>query len=378
MTTPESRGLLEAILAASLDAIITIDGEGRVVGWNPAAEKTFGYQQEEVLGESMSERIIPPQWREAHQQGMKRYMQTGVARIVGMRVEVTAMRKGGETFSCEVSFHPIRLPEGMFFTAYLRDLTEQKRVERELRDLSEAQTRFVADVSHEIKTPIAGILVYLEVLWRYRHMPEEEQLEVLDDCLKEARRLGRLVSDLLGLSNGQSLQMVESELRLDVLVKDTLRTLAATRQDILLEAGPLEFCRVLGDQDRLQQLLVILVGNALKYTPAGGRVMVQAQCEALGVCLKISDTGVGIPAADLTRVFERFYRSDHSRLGHDPGGTGLGLAIARWIVEAHGGTIHLESEVGKGTTAVVCLPHLKPDHGGGDGSKSGNESETGT
>lgn len=243
------------------------------------------------------------------------------------------------------------------------DITERKKVELALQEsqhrleqFSEAQKQFVAEASHEIKTPIAGIQGNLEVLLRYRNIPEEEKLEIIQDCLREAIRLGRLVSDLLGMVRGNSPWVLEEEVKLDQLVLDTLRAFEHQKGNHTLHTGVLESCTIMGDPQRLKQLLVILTGNALKYTPDGGTVTLSVKCEGSEVELRVADTGIGIPEADLERVFERFYRSSHKSLGKDPGGTGLGLAIAKTIVEEHAGQIHLESTVGKGTVVVVRLP----------------------
>lgn len=244
------------------------------------------------------------------------------------------------------------------------EITERKRVELALREsrerleqFSEQQKQFVSEASHEIKSPIAGIQGNLEILLRYRDIPEEEKLEIIQDCHKEALRLGRLVGDLLGMARGntQVLQL-EDEVRLDQVVLDTLRAFETQKGNHTLETGTLEECTILGDPDRLKQLLVILTGNALKYTPDRGNVTLSTSCQGVEVELRVKDTGIGIPAQDLEKVFERFYRASHRPLGKDPGGSGLGLAIARTIVEEHGGTIQLESQVGEGTTVVVRLP----------------------
>ncbi|GGJ47514.1 PAS domain-containing sensor histidine kinase [Deinococcus roseus] len=244
------------------------------------------------------------------------------------------------------------------------DITRRKQTELELeasekrlQHLLEGHRRFVSDASHEIKTPIAGIQGNLEVLLRYADIPEEEKREIIQDCHREAARLGRLVQDLLHLArSGSGMLMVQDEVRLDQLVQDTLRDFESIRGQRELQLGDVPECVVEGDPDRLKQLLVILVGNALKYTPDGGKVTVDLQDHDRWVLLHVTDTGIGIAEKDLHRVFERYFRADHSALGKDPGGTGLGLPIARWIVQEHGGEIHLESDLGKGTTVVVKLP----------------------
>ncbi|GEM46210.1 ATP-binding protein [Deinococcus cellulosilyticus] len=244
------------------------------------------------------------------------------------------------------------------------DITDRKQAELQLAEseqrlqgLIEGHTRFVSDTSHEIKTPLAGIQGNLEVLLRYDNIPAEEKREIIQDCYREAVRLGRLVTDLLSMARtGHGLLMLETELRFDHLVLDTVRDFESIKGQHELKVGEVSSCTVLGDPDRLKQLLVILTGNALKYTPDGGTVTLTLECHGDEVELVVKDTGIGIRQEDLPKVFERYFRADHSALGKDPGGTGLGLPIARWIVEQHGGQIVLESESGKGTTVRVRLP----------------------
>ena len=244
------------------------------------------------------------------------------------------------------------------------DITDRKQAELQLAEseqrlqgLIDGHTRFVSETSHEIKTPLSGIQGNLEVLLRYPHIPEDEKREIIQDCHREAVRLGRLVTDLLSMARtGHGLLMLETELRFDHLVLDTVREFEPIRGHHELKVGEVSSCTVQGDPDRLKQLLVILTGNALKYTPDGGEVTLSLECLGDEVELRVRDTGIGIRAEDLPKVFERYYRADHSALGKDPGGTGLGLPIARWIVEQHGGQISLESEPGKGTTVRVRLP----------------------
>ncbi|GEM46373.1 ATP-binding protein [Deinococcus cellulosilyticus] len=244
------------------------------------------------------------------------------------------------------------------------DITDRKEAEillkerdRQMQALLEGHKRFVSDASHEIKTPIAGIQGNLEVLLRYPDIPAEEKQEILQDCHREAVRLGRLVSDLLSLARAdRGILLLETDVRLDVMLQDLLREFEPLKGNHDLLLGEVAPCTVQGDPERLKQLLVILTENALKYTPAGGEVSLTLAREGDRAILKVQDTGIGIRQEDLPRVFERYFRADSSRLGQDPGGTGLGLPIARWIVEAHGGEIWLESQVGLGTTVVVSLP----------------------
>jgi len=220
-----------------------------------------------------------------------------------------------------------------------------------------AQQRFVSDASHELRAPLTAIQGNLELLSRHRSMPEAEREETLAEVTREANRLSRLVADLLALARADAgVSLKQRLLDLDVVVLDAFREARQLSQGQTLTLDPFETIQVIGDEDRLKQMVLILLDNALKYTPAHGHITLGLQCQEMGSKITVRDTGVGIPPEDLPHVFERFYRADPAR-GRDPGGTGLGLPIARWIVEQHGGKITLESQAGQGTVATVYLPH---------------------
>jgi len=220
----------------------------------------------------------------------------------------------------------------------------------------QAEKRFVTDASHELRAPLTAIQGNLDLLNRHPDMPEAERAESLTEVTREANRLARLVADLLALARADAgIVLNRCPLDLDAVILEAYRTarqLAHGQQFVL---DPFEPAAVEGNEDRLKQLLLILLDNALKYTPPGGRVTLGLRRHDRDVELIVRDTGIGIPAEDLPHVFERFYRADPAR-SRDPGGTGLGLSIAQWIVEQHEGTITLESQPGEGTTVIVRMP----------------------
>ena len=228
------------------------------------------------------------------------------------------------------------------------------KTEAQLRALHEAQQRFVADASHELRAPLTAIRGNVQLVQRHPEMSAEERDAALSEAARGTERLGRLVTDLLALAKGDGTALHLGRVALDELMLDAIAEAQHFRDSVSLEPGLIEPCLIEGDRERLRQLLIILLDNALKYTPLGGRVTAALQCNAREVEIRISDTGIGISEQALARVFERFYRAAPAE--HDPGGTGLGLAIARQITLAHGGSIWLESEAEIGTTAVVRLP----------------------
>ncbi|MHB1131034.1 MAG: sensor histidine kinase [Chloroflexota bacterium] len=221
------------------------------------------------------------------------------------------------------------------------------------------QQRFVADASHELRAPLTAIQANLELLERVPNMPADERAEVTQEASREAQRLTRLVADLLALARADAgVAMRRERVELDRVLLEARRDARALARGQALAVGALEPAVVEGDQDRLKQLCLILLDNALKYTPPGGQVTLSLRNGGGWAELAVQDTGAGISPEDLPHLFERFYRADPAR-ARDPGGSGLGLAIAKWIVDQHGGRITLASEPGKGTTATVALPVAK-------------------
>jgi signal transduction histidine kinase/CHASE3 domain sensor protein len=239
-----------------------------------------------------------------------------------------------------------------------QDITERKNIDLALRRINEAQKRFVGDAAHELRAPLTSIQGNLELLRRYPDMSDQDRLETIADAYHETARLGRLVADLLALARGDAGEGLRLEpMQLQEVLTDTIRQakhLAANHQ---LEYSEFKPCTVEGDHDRLKQLLLILLENAIKYTSKKGSIYCSLECDQDWAEIRIKDTGMGIAPEDIPFVFERFFRADKARTrGTNPGGTGLGLPIAQWIVAQHGGEIRLESQVGIGTTAILRLP----------------------
>jgi two-component system phosphate regulon sensor histidine kinase PhoR len=230
----------------------------------------------------------------------------------------------------------------------------------ELRRLEHVRTEFIANVSHELRTPLTAIQGYLETLLGGALEEREHARRFVEIAFRHTERLGRLLNDLTDLSNIElgkvSLRLAPTPLR--PIVDSVLELVAAKARDgeVTLTAEVSEVIQVQADHDRLVQVLINLVDNAVKYTPAGGSVTVRARPSADGrIEVSVSDTGIGIPRADLPRITERFYRVDKAR-SRELGGTGLGLAIVKHLVLAHGGDLAIDSAEGRGTTVRVLLP----------------------
>ncbi len=222
----------------------------------------------------------------------------------------------------------------------------------------EKQQQFVSDASHELRTPLSVIQAHAELLLRHPDHTIEEDSKHVSTVLQEARRMNKLVGGLLTLARSDSnqLELERKPVRLDLIVRESVNKMEmlAEVKELILNAEIDDCIPLEADEERLHQLLAILLDNAIKYTSEGGVVRVVCRKLAHTVQLEVEDTGIGIAPEDLPRVFDRFYRGDKVR-GRE-GGTGLGLAIARWIVERHGGKIRLESKPSVGTLVSVTLP----------------------
>jgi signal transduction histidine kinase len=226
-----------------------------------------------------------------------------------------------------------------------------------LETLFQAQQRLVADVSHELRTPLTTIQGNLDLLRRGAADDLITRGEALRTIGDQTTRMRRLINDLLLLAQADAgLKLRLQPVELDTLLLEVYREaqVMAQSQGVSVRLGAEDQALVQGDGDRLRQLLLNLVDNAIKYTSAGGQVTLGLSRSDGWAQVTVSDTGVGIAAEDLPHIFERFYRADRSR-GRS-GGSGLGLSIAEWIAQAHGGRIQVTSQVGKGSTFTVWLP----------------------
>lgn len=359
-----------AILDTSLDAVLLMDSAGLIVDWNPAAERIFGWSRAEVVGQSLGERIIPEELRAAHQRGLDHLTKTGEGPILGQRLELTALRRDGARFPIELSVNPLPRAERTLFVGFVRDITERQAADEKLRaakDAAEAASRakdhFVAALSHELRTPLAPVLLSAASLRSDPRLPADvrEQMAMME------RSIGleaRLIDDLLDLTR---ISRGKLSLRTESLEVHSLLSYAVdiVRDDARGKniAVALEFaavrCGMRGDPARLQQVFWNLLKNAVKFTPAGGRILVKTRDEENGgtrLIIEVSDSGLGFDPEVAEQIFQPFEQAGREG-DHRLGGLGLGLAIARAIVDLHGGKIRAHSAgVGLGATFTVELP----------------------
>jgi PAS domain S-box-containing protein len=367
---------LNSIVTASLDAVIASDRQGRIVEFNASAEKVFGYTASEVLGQPLADVIIPPHLRKAHADGMQRMMQGGAHRVVGHgRVKLEGMRKSGEVFPVELALEAAGQGEDMIVIGFLRDISAQVAAEQELveaRDRAlageKAKADFLAVMTHEIRTPLNGIMGNLTLLEETRISQQQERYT--NNMAISGRQLMRHVDTVLDIARFESGQIAPQEkpVHLGTLLQDIVdgQSGYAEGRGNRLQRGwvgaPLEW--VMTDAARLQQILLNLVGNAIKFTK-DGQILIEAEqlprdtaSGAAQVEFRIIDTGIGIAPQDQPRVFEDFQTVDTS-YQRAAGGTGLGLGIVRRLVQAMGGSLGVESTLGQGSVFWVRLPFVE-------------------
>lgn len=330
----EERETLEVVLGALPDGVILVEPDDSISYANPPAVALLGAIPERLttLAPGALQRIV----REARDVD---------------EVQVVDVEIGAPTRMVHAVATPFRDDRARVLLV-AADVTERKRIEAMRRD-------FVADASHELKTPIAATLAASEALQLALDRDTNRARGFASQVTASARRLARIVDDLLDLSRLEAAQAPEGSCRLDTVVTEELERLSArARESGLVMETDLESVTVAGSSSDWALAVRNLCENAITYTDAGGGVSVALRRQGPSVELKVSDTGSGIPTRALSRVFERFYRVDVAR-SRDTGGTGLGLAIVKHVAERHGGAVFVDSELGVGSTFRIVMPVLE-------------------
>ena len=364
----ESEVRKASILDTALDSIITSDETGRITEFNAAAEVAFGYKKQDVIGRQMADLIIPHRYRERHREGMKRYLATGEAHVLGRRIEIEALRADGSELPVELAIVRVPLPGPAFFTAYIRDLTERKRLEadqarllKESEEANRAKSEFLATMSHELRTPLNAISGYTELLKMGLRGP------VTEEQVADLERINRSQSHLLGIINDilqfAKLESGPLEMTVDEFLVETALDTAEELVRPQLEARKISYARLRGDKsarvradsDRFQQIVLNLLSNALKFTPEGGRITVAWRIEQQRFLIDVADTGIGIAVDQFERIFDPFVQVQ-SGTTRTSEGVGLGLVISRDMARQMGGDVYVTSELGNGSTFTLALP----------------------
>ncbi len=335
---------LRGILASVAEGIVAVDDTGRVALLNPQGGELLGLVQGDVVGSLVDELPLPGKVIELFTKCLK------MNELCSTEFEMDDPRR-------QLVLHvaPVQTGEGQGWGAVgvIRDVTAERRIEQMRR-------QFISDASHEIRTPLTSIGGFAAAIADGTAATPEERLHGATLIVREVERLTRLVNDLLSLSKMESgaVTLNREAVDLSELVHAAVESFdqQAREGDSRVEIGlPGDLPAVSADPDRIYQVVVNLLSNALRFNRPGGEVVISARPENSFVRVAIEDSGPGIPPEQLSRIWERFHRADSSRARLD-GGTGLGLAIVRSIVEAHGGTVSVESELGKGSTFSFTLP----------------------
>ena len=338
----EERNKLDTLFQHMADGMVAFDSDGMLLQFNAAAEEML----DRKLDESLRYTDVFPEVQ---------VRQEDVA-LDGRSIEIDYA--AGPRF-LKIYFAPIRLgAEGKGLMAVLHDVTEQRK-------LDDSRREFVANVSHELRTPLTNVRGYAETLMSADDIDRDIQMRFLGVISSEADRMTRIVKDLLTLTRLDYNRMEMHMQRMDLRELGQKAAAAmegqAKNQGLTLTCDlPAEMPAVIGDPERIQQVIINIITNAIKYNKPQGSIAITGGVEAEQVFLRVEDTGIGVPKADLERLFERFYRVDKAR-SRESGGTGLGLAIAKQIVETHGGRIGFDSEYGKGSIVTLYLPRAKED-----------------
>ncbi len=363
-----------AILESSLDAVVAMDHLGRVVEFNPAAERIFGHARDAAIGADLGELIIPPDQREAHRRGLAGYLASGEGPILGRRLELTARRSDGAEFPVELAITRVRLDGPPLFTAFIRDITDRVRYEAELhraKEAAEAASRakstFLANMSHELRTPLNAIIGYSEMLLEDAGDADDGMAPDLRRILAAGKNLLGLINDVLDLSKIEAgkMDVFPENFGIPELIAgvvDTIRPLAETNGNTLEVSCPGDLGSMRSDLSKVRQALLNLLSNASKFTSAG-TIELEAARRPAGpdgdgpteVVFRVRDTGIGMSPEQIDRLFQPFSQADASTTRRY-GGTGLGLTITRRFCQMMGGDIEVESEPGRGTTFTIRLP----------------------
>jgi len=353
---------IRGIVNTAVDGIITADEHGIVRSFNPAAERLFGYSEEEVNGQNVKT-LMPSPYRDEHDTYIANYLRTGKRKVIGKGREAIARRKDGTTFPMDLAVSEMRLGEQRIFTGIVRDITERKLAGEELLKAKEAaesankaKSEFLANMSHEIRTPMNSIMGFTQIL-----LDEElsaEHRDALETIKGSGERLLSLIDEILDLSKieADSIILEEVPFRLESLVLEAIGLVRPRVEEKSikirydLEEGPQW---VVGDPMRVRQVLLNLLANAVKFTEHGEIITTTKTLketeDRVSVEVAVSDTGTGIPKDKLDTIFEPFTQADGSTT-RKYGGTGLGLTISQRLAGMMGGEIEVASRVGKGST----------------------------
>ena len=362
------RGLLES----APDAILIVDREGRIVLVNAQTERVFGYARDTLLGKNV-EMLIPARFLHGHEAHRMQYFSSPGVRPMGAGLELFGRRADGTEFPVEISLSPLETEEGLLVASAIRDITERKRADEERVKLASEQAaraeaeqanrlkdEFLAMLAHELRNPLAVIQTGIGVLDRIG-MPDGLAATTRGLMNRQLRHLSRMVDDLLDVSRVTSGKIVLHRGPVDfpALVTRCVAAVAQASGDQHQFTVTTQPVIVHGDAMRIEQVVMNLLNNAVKYTPAGGAITVTAEARDGMAVLSVADSGVGMAPELMGRVFDLFVQGERS-LARSEGGLGIGLTLVKRLVELHGGSVDAHSEgPGLGSQFTIHLPAVR-------------------
>lgn len=347
--------------------IVTIDEKGIIQDFNPAAERIFGYSAEEVIDHNISI-LMPEPYHSNHDKYIQNYLRTGEKKVIGIGREIEGRRKDGSSFPLELAVNEMSIGNKRMFVGVLTDITNRKDAEMSLiaaKEAAEASNRikseFINVISHELRTPLTVILGNTPLLTDSKNMPESEEIaEIARDIEEDGQHLLTLINDLLDISKieADKMQLNSENLSVPLIIEEAAATIKplASQKGLVIETQT-ENMRIKADPVRMKQILLNLLGNAVKFTDKGS-ITVRAFPYQNMACFNVRDTGCGMCDEDLPHIFDVFRQVDSSST-RNASGTGLGLAITRRLVELHGGEISVESKLNEGTVFKFMIPLAK-------------------
>jgi PAS domain S-box-containing protein len=344
----------------------------RIIIWNQGAERIFGYKEKEILGKPIV--LLTSKKNKQKAGGMlTKLFEPNRRSDLNGTVEVELIRKNGTIVPVEISVSKRKVEESYLVTGIVRDITERKEAEEKLRKIDQMKSEFLSNVSHELRTPLQSIGGFAKLILEGKVPDVETQQEFLQIIDRESQQLGILINSLLDMSRLESglFQINKRFLPLRDTFIDSIKIFhsIARDKDVLLDEDiPERLPEVEVDAERLRQVIVNLMSNAIKFSDPGGSVMAKLEMCKGELLFQVKDRGIGMDKKAMSHLFERFYRAE-DKLAR--GGTGLGLFISKQIIEAHGGRIWAESKIGEGSTFSFTLP-LNGKGGNGNGKKDTN------
>jgi PAS domain S-box-containing protein len=364
---PRFEPAFNGFLESAPDAVVIVDRDGRISRVNAQTEKLFGYPREELIGHEV-EMLIPQRFREQHVGQRTNYFGSPIVRPMGAGQQLNGLRKDGHEFPAEISLSPLRTESGLVVAAAIRDVTEQRRMEEELRqrtqELEDAiryKDEFLGMLAHELRTPLAAIKNAIEFI--RLGPPNADNEWACDIASRQTEQVIRLIEDLTDVSRlaHGKVSLRKMPVELGQLIRqaiEAVQPLLNTRKQQLAVSLPSRPMRLLADPTRLVQVLTNLLHNASKYTKDNGQIWLTAAEEEREVVVRVRDDGIGITAEMLPRVFDLFTQVP-GEVDRSDGGIGIGLAVVDQITKLHGGSVKVFSDgPGLGSEFEVRLPLL--------------------